>query len=385
MRATVMVFGFAACSFDPRVVGSGPDAAAGQDATPPDASSPEAGCTSFASQADTCNETFGGPLILDSPDFRYEYQDGVISVTDSDGDSVGTITPASRRTVNGIDLLFVNSFALGATNRLRVRGTQPLGIVSLGAITIDGDVLVESGARDAAACGTSTGAEGSNDNNGGGGGGGGGGGFQRTGSAGGDGAASGGNAGTSVTLASVVGGCAGGRGGDGDGNGGDPGVGGGAIYLAGGVSLAVGLPGSIPAAGDGGRGGAGDDNGGQAGGGGGGGSGGLIWLEASSLTIRGALGANGGSGGEGAGSGGSSSEGGDGQRGQLATTAASGASGEQEGGDGGDGGALIDATAGGSGRGGGGGGGGGGGVGFIRLAAPSRDLGGAVISPAAIP
>ncbi len=389
MRASwAIVVMVSACKFNPPLVDDGVHDAGPDSNILQDTSSPEAGCTSFASKADTCTETFGGALNLDVTDAIYTYDTGtgIIVAEDDNGNSLGSITPTPRKTVNGIDMIFVSSFALGSTNTLHLIGSKPFGIIARDVITIDGDITVEAGSRTATSCGSQAGIVG--DSSGGGGGGGGGGGYSTGGQKGGDGSANGRNGGGSVGLSLVLGGCPGARGGTGAGSGGTGGAAGGGLYLAAGMSITITSTSDIDAGGKGGSGGPGSMNNnspGLSGGGGGGGSGGLLWFESSSIAIRGKLFANGGGGGEGAGAGGGSQGGDDGRPGTQSTTGAPGGMGEPEGGNGGTGGAIAPPTAGSNGNSGGGGGGGGGGAGYIRLTTPSSDIAGSTISPAAIP
>lgn len=218
-------------------------------------------------------------------------------------------------------------------------------------------------------------------------GGGGGGAFGGAGSAGGQGdgngsVRAGGTAGTAQAApAIVVGGC------NGANSGMDTVVGnffaaggtsGGALLLAARISITI--SGSVLAGGGGGH---GDTSGVASVGGGGGGSGGLIGLEATTLTVSGTLAANGGAGGGGAVKTGTGTDGGNGK---PDGTAASGGTSTIEGETGGsgssinvpDGGAV---TLGGTGIPNGGGGGGGGGAGFILRWSTAFAGAGSTISP----
>lgn len=121
--------------------------------------------------------------------------------------------------------------------------------------------------------------------------------------------AKGGNAGaTQPDPVLLRGGCPGGKGGDGQGAGGAAGDGGGALYLIAGMSITI--AGDVFASGGGG--GGTPNAGGIEQGGGGGGTGGMIGLDAPTLTITGRVVANGGAG---AGGGGLNTGGGPGQDG----------------------------------------------------------------------
>lgn len=213
-------------------------------------------------------------------------------------------------------------------NNTRAQGSRPLVIVATESITITGNLDVSSRRGQTAGAGANAAGcmmnaiEGEDD--GGGGGGGGGGGFGAGGGNAGLGdtnRSNGGGAGTEATGgtgggmsvgAFIRGGCRGGDGGSTNGNNGGSGQGtnhgpgsngGGAVYLIAQGSITVQTNGAIYASGGGG-------NGGNttSGGGGGGGSGGLIGLDAMTITVDGKLAANGGGGGGGAGN----TDGGDG-------------------------------------------------------------------------
>ena len=155
------------------------------------------------------------------------------------------------------------------------------------------------------------------------------------------------------------------------------------IVLAG-HQLIVGEGGVVTASGEGGRGAVGRHSGG-----GGGGSGGGLLLEATRVSVRGALTANGGGGGQGRRGDGEAESGAKGSF--VSADPALGGAGESSGGVGGDGGARdVDAEHGAAGNSGSsagpaGGGGGGGGVGRIRIGGcePPELDGDASISPAA--
>ena len=227
-----------------------------------------------------------------------------------------------------------------SVSALRVTGSRPLVLVATGSITIDGVVDVASrrtatGFELGAAASSSACVPGQTPSEGGGGPGG------SFGGRGGNGGAGTLNPAESAFATSVTtfrGGCAGL---DGDGAPGSGGPSGGAIYML--ARTQIRIVGSINASGAG------------AGPGGGGGSGGMIGLEAPSVSITGAVFANGGGGGEGGGApganpsnattpavGGSGGPGGDGGTGSASTTRI-GAAGENAavGGGGGGGGAGV--------------------------------------------
>lgn len=196
---------------------------------------------------------------------------------------------------------------------------------------------------------------------------------------GGDGGAGGLPASATTPIPALRGGC---RGQDGDGPGkGVGGHGGGAVYLIAGNRISITGPG-INAAGEGGMGGAVVN---AISGGGGGGAGGMIGLDAPTITCTGLILANGGGGGQGSGTGFTGATGLD----PAGINAASGgAGGSACGGNGGNGSPAIVGGSGASGGafqcgapGGGGGGGGGGAAGIIK--APATASLGAQLSPAA--
>lgn len=204
-----------------------------------------------------------------------------------------------------------------------------------------------------------------------------------SGGAGGDGGAGGLPASATTPIPAVRGGC---RGQDGNGPGkGVGGHGGGAVYLIAGNRISITGPG-INAAGEGGTGGVVIGN--AMSGGGGGGAGGMIGLDAPTITSTGLILANGGGGGQGSGTSFPGAPGSD----PAGINAASGGTHDQPEGSGcgGDGGSGSSGIVGGSGAGGGafrcgapggGGGSGGGGAGIIK--APATANLGTQLSPAA--
>ena len=340
------------------------------------------GCTSFSSQLDTCQQTFGSPLTLASSAC---WDTGTHRLYDADCTSNPQILPhvVIAGPAGDVDFLLTTELTLQA--RLRVVGPIPFGILAPGAIVIGGPIDAvgsgqggrAAGARDRAAC--AAGAGGIALDDAGGAPGGGGGAFRGAGGRGGagdanDGFTIGGDPGLAQPLlAGPLGGCPGGAGGNGAGaTGGEAGAGGGAVDLISGHSIDVTR--DLNVSGGGGGGGKPAN-----GGGGGGGSGGMILLEAPTVQIGGALAANGGGGGGGAGIPA-------GQRGQDGQSSATRATGGPRGGGGADGGAggagdlldgatVIDVRP-------AGGGGAGGGVGYIAIKSTGFTSGG-TISPAA--
>ena len=236
----------AACSFNPPPVGGGSN---GIDASLTDAPladvSAELGCNSFSVQFDTCMTAFGGPVVLTSGSnniYKYNTDTNNLQQCDDEASNCQTPTNPTHQTINGIDMLLVNSFTLGSSNTLRVSGSLPFGIASTGSVVIDGklELIGGGGNRSATACATSAG------NSSGGAGGGGGAGFQRAGNDGGNGGGATGSRGIASTLVGdqVIGGCPGGTGGSGGGSGGK---GGGAVYIA--AAASIGVAGSINAGG----------------------------------------------------------------------------------------------------------------------------------------
>lgn len=195
---------------------------------------------------------------------------------------------------------------------------------------------------------------------------------------GGNGGAGGLPAAPAANVAELRGGCAGQ-----DGNGTDGGArghGGGAVFLIAGNAITVG--GVINATGEGGDGGATNTSGG-----GGGGAGGMIGLDAPTITATGLILASGGGGGEGSGE----ASNGDPGHEAITTAPAIGGNGQTaNGGNGGNGSSAVAASPGANGNAGnnqannrGGGGGGGGGAGVVK--APASSTLGTQVSPPATP
>lgn len=233
--------------------------------------------------------------------------------TDQDCDQVES--PAG-----GVPLCVVSGAQVTIDNT-RAEGSRPLVIVATETITITGNLDVSSRRNQTPGAGANSAACQRNaidgEDDGGGGGGGGGGGFGAAGGSAGLGdtnRSNGGGAGTEATggtggamsiSAFIRGGCRGGDGGSTNGNNGGSGQGtnhgvgsngGGAVYLIANTSITIQASGAIYASGGGGDGG---DT--TSGAGGGGGSGGLIGLDAPTITAMGIIAANGGGGGGGAG------------------------------------------------------------------------------------
>lgn len=316
----------------------------------------------------------GPPITIDS-----------MTILDSD---LVTLTPASPAPLSSITIVQVGapellvvvteSLAITAAGTLVIRGGRPVAIVAIGDAIVDGRVSLGAvatangpGAGDPVACAIGFGADGvpqvsAAGNTGGAGGAGGG--------YGGDGG-SGARVNTSLSaptaegvtngeadLSPLRGGCRGGAGGMV--TGGSGGGGGGAVQIVAGGSITVGATGIVTAHGGGGVGVSG-----MVSGGGGGGSGGGVLLEASMISVLGAITANGGAGAEGTRGGVVSVAGEDGH--VADAVPAIGGVGTSQGGNGGNGGASALAGAGFEGMSdatrGAGGGGGGGGVGRIHL------------------
>ena len=204
-----------------------------------------------------------------------------------------------------VRVIHVESFAIRAGVRLRVRGIYPLIIASDTTIEVAGaldassvNVSLAGAGADPDDCAT----PGTGEDNTGGASGGGGGGNQGTGGGGGDGdtngiVTTGGGGGDALPAPQTPrGGCSGAPGGKGGANGGFGGRGGGALQLSAATSITVESTALINTSGGGGLGGESDD-----GGGGGGGSGGFIGLDAPAITIaeQARLTGNGGGGGGG--------------------------------------------------------------------------------------
>lgn len=334
-----------------------------------------------------------GDLVLTQAgsDYVWDTDDGTL--TGKMNTPVSVVTTVLSQT-DGPDVLVasVNNFTLEAGAYLDITGGRPMLIAVNGTATIHGDVdangffsspgpggagvqttlcpAAQTGDPGVAAVAPGAAATG-----------GGGGAF---GAGGGDGGNMGGANGIGFTSPPTVirGGCAGGAGGAGSaGTVGTRGAGGGGIVISARVAIIIGATGSINAGG-----GAGSFGRANFGAGGGGGSGGLIGLDAPTLTIDGVLAANGGGGGGGASD---TTNGIGGNNGAATDAEASGGSGAATTtvgpcGGGGNGGATGDPTGDAGASSSCGGGGGGGGVGYVLFwsAAPTVNAT-AIISPAA--
>jgi hypothetical protein len=345
---------------------------------------PEAGDDSVCAPWSYAPETFdpcavprsAGPLELTNGNWLYDTTSGVL--TDP---SQNTTMPTSAliSAQGGIEAraLSVDAFSIANSATLRIRGKQPLIIVSWSTADVSGLIDLTSHPSDAAAgsnpdaCAPAAAGTGTDNTEGAGGGGGGG--FGTNGGAGGngdDGGAAGGRAGQADSSGTLRGGCRGGDGGNTlHGVGGD---GGGAVVIA--TRNVLTLNGVIAAGGAGG----GAAQGGR-GGGGGGGSGGYVGLAGARVVLgpTAVVAANGGGGG--GGSDGTPALAG--QDGQSSATAATPGAGQGMGSSGGAGGALGTAPKPGiaSHR---GGGGGGGAVGVVHMVSPEPAVDtNAVISP----
>lgn len=323
--------------------------------------------------------------------FIYDTDDGVL------GSLTGADIAVPSTLVGGARVMWTRQFRIRAGATLRVKGDNPLVLVSQSDVTIDGTVDVGShllgsdrvgAGSNPAVCMTMT-AFGAQCEHGGSGGGGGG--FGTAGAPGGVGGLThdcplqplnlgipGGPGIPASADMTLRGGCDGGDGAEGNGpEAGDGGDGGGAIQIVARDVLRVSATGKVLAGGGGGAGG----NGGRSGGGGGG-SGGLILLAGSTIRIDagGVLAANGGAGGGGS----NANQASGGADGQPTTTPAMGGAPEGAGGTGGNGAAGATGPTAGTGvdR---GGGGGGGGAGKIGLTATTQTVDwAAVITPAPI-
>jgi hypothetical protein len=236
----------------------------------------------------------------------------------------------------------------------------PLVLVATDSITISG-TLDAAGGHSSSSTPAGSGFSGcQSGTNPGSGGGGQGGSFLAAGGNGGAGSGSGGAAGMELPIPTMVhGGCPGARGGGG--SGGNGAKGGGAVYLI--AVNTITIDGRVDASGGGG--GGTDDNGGA--GGGGGGSGGMIALDAPTLSITGAVCAVGGSGAAGSATSSSSASGMSGGGGTTACTIGTPGVGQSTAGSGGAGATNGVGTAGAAGTNGAGGGGGGGSSGYIKI------------------
>ncbi|MDX2086620.1 MAG: hypothetical protein SFX73_02165 [Kofleriaceae bacterium] len=357
---------YAGCGFS--VNGAGPpgDATGNTDGRQPagdaagDAPSPDAqACFGSGFGALCLLAAPSAPLILPSADI-----------------DTGTDARCTVVTIGGVEVcVLAGTTVTHPSGTLRAHGSRPLVVLATQTLQISGTLDVSSTRTGPPGAGATTAIcispDGGDDNGGASGGGGG-----SFGGRGGDGGVGdtdgsdvpGGAAAATFEPASVRGGCPGGAGGDSDHLGGAGGRGGGAVYLIAGVSITI--DGMIWASGAGGS--SGDDDAG----GGGGGAGGLIGLDAPSVTImNGTLVANGGGGGEGGGS----NAGAHGLDGTHNTTIAFGGEGDEFfGGDGGDGsgGNVHDASDGQDNL--GGGGGGGGGIGYVYVAGTFQTTGATV-------
>jgi hypothetical protein len=336
------------------------------------------GCTSFATQVDTCMLSSTKELVL-SGMVTYNTSTGVLMMGGAPI-VVDHMVIMPKGSDEPIDVIYAQNVRLDANTTLSAIGSRILGIVASETITLGAGAVIDvsgGGAGVQTACSTPPNA---GQPNAGGGGGGGGAGLGSGGGNGGPGNTGGAMGGTGTASErqpdSPSGGCSGGRGGDGPGpgSGGSGGLGGGAIYLAAG-SMVLGDNAKLNAGGGGGQGGGQGIMGGgsqEGGGGGGGGSGGTVFVETPRLmaTSTAVIAANGGGGGEG---GDDSGAGMPGQVGQPSGSRAAGGTGRAENGsDGGHGasredlvGDSVTATTN------GGGGGGGGGVGYVRIVTPS--------------
>ncbi len=316
------------------------------------------------------------------------------TVTTGDLDTTNGCTQVVTQT-NGPELCVIAAHALTVpVGRTVPHGSRPLVLLGIDSLAINGQLDVASHrpnqplaevigvGADSAACSTPGAAP---DGGNGGSGGGAGGSFGTKGGDGGkgDGNSAGGNAGVKQVPAVARGGCPGSAGG---GTGGAIGHGGGAVYLISTGAITIATTGSIIAFGEAGGGATAHD------GGGGAGTGGMIGLDAPTITLTGAayLDANGGGGGEG---GGQSTGGFSGSESTATTTTAQGGFGNVNGGDGGNG--AFGTTGAVNGHpgshsapfdppppaDGGGGGGGGGGFGVIRVF-PAQTFG-SNVSPSA--
>jgi hypothetical protein len=290
------------------------------------------------SHFDPCKSKTPGPYLGLSVAGTYTYDTTSGALKAPSGSAIATVSEVVTQTGGPSARLWsVNGLKLGASSTLRVTGTHPLIVASWAAVTVNGTIDVSSrrtkGVTGAGAnpSSCSTHAPTAGGLHSGEGGGGGGGGFGSDGGDGGKG--DGGNAaagtrGTKVAAPAFVrGGCKGAAGGGGSGLGGD---GGGALQLTARTGITV--NGTLHAGGAGGKAATGYEDGG-----GGAGSGGMIGLEAGTITLgSGAvLAANGGGGGEGL-NGGTGKNGEDGKA--FSAAAKGGAGGSSYGGDGGDGG-----------------------------------------------
>ena len=294
-----------------------------------------------------------------------------------------TMCAVSSQLGGGPEVCVIGGSTVTVQN-VRATGSRPLVIAAVTDLTVSGmlDIMggfttQAAGANTGSCIGPGPGGDSATSP-----GGGGGGGFGATGEKGGAGsttAVNPGNAGgigTAPTLMFVRGGCDGAKGGDNTATtalGGLGGTAAGAVYLVAGNSIDVTSTGTIAAAGGGGKGGAG-----TGGGGGGGASGGLVGLDAPTVSVEGTIYANGGGGG---GGGGTQVKGGAGQDGSV-NNAGPGLAGTPNGGGGGTGG--VGATPASAGNSGActdqcAGGGGGGSIGIVWMATAQGIITGTIV------
>jgi hypothetical protein len=307
------------------------------------------------------------------PTGEYRPQPGSLSTgVDANCDRIFTQT-------TGPELCIKHAATIVIEGDVAWTGSRPLVLIATQTITIAASAVLDV-SRGAGGSGTgcmspSTGEPDTATGASAGAGGGGAGGFSIDGGFGGNGQGSGdgGTAGGMIALESVRGGCPGAKGGNSSaGDGGTRGDPGGGVYLIAGDSIQI--DGDILANGGGGQGGA------NKAGGGGAGSGGLIGLDAPTVTMgaNGTLSANGGGGGEGGGGG---SPGEDGDDALAYDDRADGGSDNSNGSNGGYGSIDTNAPTGGQ-MSGDGGGGGGGGAGYIRVFATTKALNAKISPPA---
>jgi hypothetical protein len=351
-RATLVLVFATGCGFQSApATGDGTvDAPVKLDAPPTDAAAPDASTDPFC-----IKDVLVTACLTTAPTQP-------LTLTGTIATDVGAAMCATNTTPDTSNVCIVagTSITVAAGQTVSAHGARPLVLLASGTITVSGTIDVaghlkgvpQTSGPAVAACKGSTASPAS--------GGGAGGSF---GSKGGNGGADsaghpGGTSGSAVVPTALIGGCTGLAGNDTGGTG-SPGKGGGAGGALGlFAKAAIVVDGAVNASGGGGGGATHDDHGG-----GGGGTGGMIVLDAPSVTGAGKLFANGGSGGEGAGG----NSGADGTDPSDPSIAAAGGGGASTGGDGGNGAAKTAAAVGTAGNSGAGGGGGGGGLGVIRL------------------
>ncbi len=264
------------------------------------------------SAGDGTTVTNDGPAdgMIDSPPGQFCYGTGIVHVCFPQQPTGGyaatlpttfdTTNDAACTSIDGMCVIAADTITIGPSALFAARGSRPLVFVGVSSVTIAGILDVSSKrsnntvgpAANSALCNAPTAPTGE--------GGGAGGSFGGTGGAGGpdEMAADGGTAGAAATaVTSLRGGCAGGNGsGTGFGAGG---AGGGAVYLISPGSIDI--MGAIDASGAGGFGATMVTGTATGAGAGGGGSGGMIGLDAPTITLAtsGGIFANGGGGGEG--------------------------------------------------------------------------------------